>query len=155
MNRPPPALGCTHVIEFAINDKSVTFEQRHTLNVGGEWLCETSNLAICQDFKKKEFLIFHCNSEWEVLGVAAGYDSIQEAKYKIECSYHGITEKWVASDSSLDEAIKYVENQLKDQSCSFCGRTPLQFQAVAGDTVRICNFCVDSFHYNMGYGIKQ
>lgn len=149
MNRPPPALDCAHVVEYAITDKTVMFEQRHTLNVGGEWLGEVPNLAICQDFEKTEFLIFHCNPEWEILGVAAGYRSVQEAKDKIERSYHGITSKWVASEYSRDEAIKYVENQLKAKSCSFCGRTPLQFQAVAGDAVRICNLCVDSFYEAM------
>lgn len=149
MNPPPPALDCAHVIEYAVTDGTVTFEQRHTLNVGGEWLGEVPNLAICQNFNETEFMVFHCNSEWEVLGVAAGYGSTQEAKERTERSYHGITSKWVASGYSREEAVKYVENQFKDQSCSFCGRTPLQFQAVAGDSVRICNHCVDSFYEAM------
>jgi NADH pyrophosphatase NudC (nudix superfamily) len=146
MNRPPPALDCAHVIEYAVTDEAVTFEQRHTLNVGGEWLGEVSNLAICQNFDETEFIVFHCNSEWEVLGVAAGYGSIQEAKERTERSYRGITSKWMASGYSREEAIKHVETQLKDQSCSFCGRTALQFEAVAGDVVRICNHCVDDFY---------
>ncbi|MDH5641903.1 MAG: hypothetical protein OEY28_11470 [Nitrospira sp.] len=149
MNRPPPALDCAHVIEYAVNDEEVTFEQRYTLNVGGEWLSEVSNLAICQNFGETEFMVFYCNSEWETFGVAAGYGTVQEAKERIERSYHGITSKWVASGYSRDEAVKYVERQLKDQSCSFCGRTPLQFQAVAGGVVRICNICVDSFYQTM------
>ena len=149
MNRPPLALDCSHVIEYAVNDEGVTFEQRYTLNVGGEWLGEVSNLAICQNFDETEFMVFHCNAEWEVLGVAAGYGSIQEAKERAERSYHGITSKWIASGYSRDEAVKYVEDQLKDKSCSFCGRTPLQFQAVAGDAVRICNICVDRLYEAM------
>jgi len=72
MNRPPPALDCAHVIEFAATDETVTFEQRKTLNVGGEWLGEVPNLAICQNLNQTEFMVFHCNHAWEVLGVAAG-----------------------------------------------------------------------------------
>src|SRR5256885_9714578 len=119
MKLPAPALDCAHVIEYAFTDETVTFEQRRTLNVGGEWLGAVSNLAICQNFDETEFMIFHCNSEWEVLGVAAGYRTVKEAKERIERSYHGIASKWAASGYSREEATKYVENQLKDRSCSF------------------------------------
>ncbi len=146
MNRPPPTLDCARVIEYAITDESVTFEQRYTLNVGGEWLGEVANLAICQNFDETEFMVFHCNRKWEVLGVAAGYGSVQAAKERTERSYHGITAKWKASGYSREEAIEHGESQFKDQRCSFCGRTPLQVQALVGDAVRICNHCIDSFY---------
>jgi hypothetical protein len=146
MNRPPPALDCAHVIEFAATDETVTFEQRKTLNVGGEWLGEVPHLAICRNLDETEFMVFHCNHAWEVLGVAAGYGSIEEAKEKTERSYHGITAKWVASGYLREDAVKYIEEQFKDQNCSFCGRTPLQYEAIAGDALRICNHCVDSFY---------
>ena len=149
MSRPPPALDCAQVIEYAVTDETVTFEQRNTLNVGGKWLGEVSNLAICQNFDETKIMVFHCNHEWEVLGVAAGYGSIQDAKERTERSYHGITAKWMAGGHSREDAIKYVETQFKNQSCSFCGRTPLQFEAVAGNAVRICNHCVDSFYEGM------
>ena len=149
MDRPPPSIGNTHVIEFAITDDTVKFEQRYVLNVGGDWLGEVSNIAICQDFNKIEFMVFHCNREWDVLGVAAGFESIDAAKEKIELSYHGIATKWEPSGFSREEAATYSKNIFKDQSCSFCGRTPLEFQAVAGDAVRICNYCVDTFYEEM------
>jgi hypothetical protein len=146
MSRPPPALDSAQVIEYAVTDETVTFEQRKTLNVGGQWLGEVSNLAVCRNLDETEFMVFHCNHEWEVLGVAAGYSSMDEAKERTERSYHGITAKWVASGYSRDDAVKYVEAKFKDQSCSFCGRTPLQFKAIVGDAVRICNHCIDSFY---------
>lgn len=149
MSRPPPALDCAYVIEYAVTDESVTFEQRCTLNVGGEWLGEVPNLALCQNLDGTEFMVLHCNPDWAVVGVAAGYGSIQEAKDRTERSYHGITQKWIASRYSREEAAKYVERQLRDRSCSFCGRTPLQFEAVVGEVVRICNHCVDSFYEAM------
>lgn len=71
--RPPPALDCAHVVEFAVLDETVVFEQRKTLNVGGEWLGQVPCLAICQNLDETEFLIFYCDLNWETLGVAAGY----------------------------------------------------------------------------------
>jgi hypothetical protein len=146
MDKPPPTLDCAQVIEFAIVDNTVTFEQRNTLNVDGKWLGEVPGLAICRNLDEAEFMLFHCDHHWQVLGVAAGYGSVEEARAKAERSYHGISAKWVASGYTREEASKYLEAQFEDQSCSFCGRTPLQFEAIAGDSVRICNHCVDSFH---------
>ncbi|QJR13558.1 ClpX C4-type zinc finger protein [Usitatibacter palustris] len=143
---PPPALDCAHVIEYATVDDSVTFEQRHTLNVGGEWLGRVPRLAICQNLDEPTFMVFHCDDEWSVLGVAAGFGSADEAKAKVERSYHGISGRWIASAFSRDDAARLVAENLKAHSCSFCGRTPLQYQSIAGDAVRICNHCVDEFH---------
>jgi hypothetical protein len=146
MNKPPPTLDCAQVLEFAIVDKTVTFEQRHTLNVGGEWLGEVPHLAVCRNLDETEFMVFHCDHDWQVLGVAAGYASVEEAKKSTERAYHGISKKWAATGYTREEAVKYLELHFKDQSCSFCGRMPFQFESLAGDTVRICNHCVDSFY---------
>jgi hypothetical protein len=146
MKKPPPALDCAHVIEFAIVDDTVVFEQRNTLNVGDEWLGCVPRLAVCRNLDETEYMVFHCNENWEVLGVAAGYSSVVQAKKRTERSYHGLAAKWVATGYTSAEVFEYVEVQFVDQKCSFCGRTPLQFRAVVGDTVRICNHCIDSFH---------
>ena len=146
---PPPALDCAHAIEYAIVDDTVSFEQRHTVNVGGEWLGEVPRLAVCRNLDEAKFMVFHCDHEWNVLGVAAGYNSIEEAKAKTERSYRGVSAKWVATGYSRDEAAKYVAEQFKDKECSFCGRTPMQYRAIAGDKVRICNHCVEEFHQAM------
>lgn len=66
MTMPPPALDCAHAIEYAIVDDTVKFQQRHTLNVGGEWLGEVPHLVICRNFDEAEFMVFHCNQEWNV-----------------------------------------------------------------------------------------
>lgn len=146
MTAPPPALDCAHAIEYAIVDDAVTFEQRRTLNVGGEWLGAVPRLAICQNLDESEFMVFHCDGEWNVLGVAAGYKSVAEAKTKTERSYHGISAKWGPTGYSRKEAAKYVADQFEGQDCSFCGRTPLQYQACVGDAARICNHCINEFH---------
>jgi ClpX C4-type zinc finger len=150
MSKPPPALGNYYVIEYAIADDEVTFEQRHVLNVGGEWLGAVSNLVIGQGLDNEEFVVFHCNDKWEVLGVAAGYKSIKAAKEKTERSYHGLSKKWKPSGCSREEALAHIEEAFKDHRCSFCGKSPLEFQAmVEGEGVRICNICVESFYEEM------
>ena len=146
MTAPPPALDCAHAIEFAIVDDTVSFEQRQTLNVGGEWLGAVPRLAICQNFDETQVMVFHCDRDWVVLGVAAGYDSVAEAKAKVERSYHGISAKWRTSGHTLEEARKHVAERFRGQECSFCGRSLMHFQSCVGDDVRICNHCIDEFH---------
>ena len=91
-------------------------------------------------------MVFHCDSDWNVLGVAAGYTTTEEEKVRTECSYHGLAAKWLPTGYTLDDAISHGAKQFNDQECSFCGRTPPRCQSMAGDLVRICNYCVDEFH---------
>jgi hypothetical protein len=134
-------------LEYAVADESVTFEQRYTLSVDGEWVGRVTKLAIGQNLDEEELLVFHCTDEWDVVGVAAGYKTVEEAKERLERSYHGLASKWQVAGYSRGEAEAHVAEQFKGQECSFCGRTPLQFQSsVAGDTVRVCNRCIDEFY---------
>ena len=139
-----------YVLEFAHADRTVRFEQRHTLNVDGKWLGRVPFLVICVPFEKTdetEFAIQHCDRNWYALGIAAGYKSVKEAKERIERSYHGISEKWTKQNIPKRKARVLYQAELKAESCSFCGRTPLEVIAMmVGSTVRICNYCVDSFH---------
>ena len=91
---PPPVIAGLYVVAFAHADSSVRFEQRHTLNVGGKWLGRVPCLALCRSFERAEFMIQYCSKQWNPLGIAADYKSIEEAKERIERSYHGITAKW-------------------------------------------------------------
>ena len=155
MPMPPPALDCAHAIEYAVVDNSVTFEQRFTLNVGGEWLGEVPQLAICRNLDETELMVFHCGSDWKVLGVAAGFDSIDEAKAKTERSFRGLTPKWAPTGYSRDDAASYLAGHFKDMKCSFCGRLPMQFQSIVGTKVRICNHCVKEFYDALHGGSKE
>ena len=152
MTVPPPALDCAHAIEYAIADDGVRFEQRHTLNVDGEWLGAVPRLAICQNFDETQFMVFHCDAEWNVLGVAAGYNSVTEAKSSTERSYHGLSEKWMQTGHTREAAEKYVADRFKGWECSFCGRLPPQYEHLVGDKVRICNHCIDEFHQEIHQG---
>lgn len=53
----------------------------------------------------------------------------------------------VKTEHLEEDARALYQAQLKAERCSFCGRTPLEvISMVAGSKVRICNYCVDSFH---------
>ena len=147
---PPPVIAGMYVLEFAHADRTVRFEQRQTLNVGGKWLGRVPFLVICvalEKTDKTEFAIQHCDRNWYPLGIAGGYKSVKEAKERIERSYHGISKKWTKQSISKRKARALYEAELKAESCSFCGRVPFEvISMVAGSTVSICNYCVESFH---------
>ena len=146
----PPFIAGMYVLEFAHADRTVRFEQRQTLNVDGKWLGRVPFLVICVPFDKTdetEFAIQHCDRNWYPLGIAGGYKSVKEAKERIERSYHGISEKWTKQSISKRKARALYQAELKAESCSFCGRSPLEvISIVAGSTGRVCNYCVESFH---------
>lgn len=146
MQSPPPVLAGLHVVAYAAADDAVVFEQRRTLNVDGEWLGRVPRLAICQNFDSLEYAVQHCTEDWDLLGIGAGYTSVDEAKAAMERSYHGIRTKWVMAETSFDVARDLYEAELRATACSFCGRTRLEVQTMIGDAVRICGQCVDDFY---------
>jgi len=151
-NAPPPVLDMARVIAFAILDESVQWTGRQKLIVGGKELGPVPRLALCQNVSGglKDILVFHCNDEWEVLGVS-GADTLEAARNSAERAYRGVSEKWVSTNVTEEDAKAWILENYRDMSCSFCGRDPGEFQRMveskSGD-VRICNYCIDE-HYTL------
>jgi ClpX C4-type zinc finger len=151
MAAPPSYIYDSHVVEYAEVDDSVVFEQRRWINVNGEWLGKVPCIAICQDFKSLEYVIELCTSGWEPLARVPGYDLIEKAKARLERSYHGVSAKWIRAEMTFEEARALRRLDLREDSCSFCGRTPLEMNrmvATEDHFVRICDRCIDR-HYEM------
>jgi hypothetical protein len=146
---PPSVLAGSYVVAYARIDDSVHFVQRQTLSVDGQWLERVPCLAICEDFESADILVQHCDESWEPQGVSAGYRSVTEAKERTELSYHGISSKWVCASIPKVDAHAQYHAALKNDSCSFCGRTPLQVTTMFGAEARICNHCVESFYIGL------
>lgn len=149
MEVPPPYLYGLHIAEYAEADDSVDFEQRHWINVNGEWLGKVPCLAICRHFKSLEYAILFGTADWEYLAAAPGFDSIEKAKARIERSYHGISAKWVRSETTFEEAHALYKFDLQDDSCSFCNRPPLEMNrmvATEDNFARICDRCIDRYY---------
>lgn len=147
---PPPVLDMARVIAYAIVDDSVQWTGRQTLFVNGKELGTVPRLALCQNVsgELRDILVFHCNDEWDVLGVSGG-KTIEEAKASAERAYRGITAKWIPTHVTEQEAISWMKENCKDMSCSFCDRAPGDYEELVeskGGTVRVCNYCIDE-HY--------
>jgi hypothetical protein len=143
---PPPVLDCARVLAYAVVDTSVRYVERKTLFVDGQLLGQVPRLAICQNIGENELMVFHCDNDWNVLGVAAGHDSIAKAKNQVERSYHGIDAKWIDNAVTVAEAEAYLREQFGDDGCSFCGRMFYQVtQFFSGSNGRICDICVRKF----------
>jgi hypothetical protein len=146
MEKPPLVLAGLYVVAYAEADDDVVFEQRHILNVNGQWLGRTPCLAICREFDTREYAVQYCNIHWEPLGIAAGHASVDVAKVAAERSYHGINGKWIETAMSLEQARALHEAELRALACSFCGKKPTEVATMVGDSVRICGQCVDDFY---------
>ena len=140
-DQPPPLLDSAKVLKYAIVDSSVEFTGRLCLYVDGKLLGKVPKLAICQNYKAKDYLLLFCNKKWKVLGVA-GYKSIKETKEKAERAYKGITKKWVTL--TKPNVFKNWPGDL-GPICSFCRRT--MFEGIqrmfGGKDAFICNECVN------------
>jgi hypothetical protein len=93
-NHPPSTLDSAIVLSFAVVDNDVAYENRKTLYVNGELLGAVPKLAICQNPDESEVMVFHCDRDWNVLGVS-GHASVLKALQKVELSYKGLLQKWV------------------------------------------------------------
>jgi hypothetical protein len=71
---PPPVLHCARLLYYAVLDSSVEFTGRSLLFVDGKELGPVPCLAICEG--EAETLLFHCSSDWSVLGLAVSPSSI-------------------------------------------------------------------------------
>ena len=143
---PPPVLDCARVLAYAVVDASVRYVERKTLFVDGQLLGEVPRLAICQNIDQAELMVFHCDADWNVLGVAAGVYTLANAKAGVERSYQGIASKWIDTNISVAEAEAYLREQFGDDGCSFCGRMFYQVtQFFSGANGRICDDCVRKF----------
>ena len=143
-NQPPPMLDSAKVLKYALVASSVQFTGRLCLYVNGKLLGKVPNLAICQNYKAKDYLLFFCNAKWKVLGVA-GYKTIKETKEKAERAYKGITKKWITI--ARPNVFKDWPGDL-GPVCSFCGKTIFEgLQQIYGrDNAFICNECIKRYH---------
>jgi len=144
--QPPLVLDCARVLAYAFVDDSVVYSERGTFFVGGKVLGPVPRLAICQNIGETELMVFHCDNEWNVLGVAGGHIGVEEAKESVERSYHGLKDKWVDTGVTEEQAAAHLEREFGDVKCSFCGRWPLHVERMIGTDVRICNLCVEKFY---------
>jgi len=149
ISKPPPVLDCARVLEYAILNDSLSFSGKTLLFVDGKELGRVPCLAICQNLNETEVLLFHCGSDWTVLGVG-GYDSVSAAKNRAERIYPGVSSCWVQAHVSENEASKYLDEMWGDQRCSFCGKRPDEVGQIFGrGSAYVCSNCISEFHEDL------
>ena len=149
---PPPVLDMARVIAYAIVDEAVEWTGRQALFVGGKELGRVPRLALCQNVSGtlKDVLVFHCDDQWEVLGCTGG-DTIEAAMASAERAYRGITNKWIFTNVTEEQAVAWMKEHLKDMACSFCDRVPGDWERLIENqtcTARVCNYCINK-HYEL------
>jgi len=84
--RPPlPTLAGALVLEYAILDGRVTYSGHSNLFVDGNEIGPAARVAIGQELNEAHVLLFHCDSDWVVLGVAE-YPSLRRQRYELKGS---------------------------------------------------------------------
>jgi len=122
----------------------------HTLLfVDGKEMGQVPRLALCEDKKTQEVLLFHCDNEWNVLG-SSSHPSTNEAKAHAERIYAGLSSLWADANVSEEEAEAYLDEILS--RCSFCQRRFDHAEEMIADEsekAHICNHCIEEFHKDL------
>jgi hypothetical protein len=150
---PPlvPVIDCARLLHYAIVDGTVQFPGRTLLFVDGKELGQVPCLAICENKKLSEVLLFHCDSEWNRLGCSA-HPSVAEAKARAERIYVGISARWVDAGISERTPDAFLDEQFGNERCSFCGKRPDEINQMIlrrdqrNHEVRICDLCINEFY---------
>jgi hypothetical protein len=145
IDKPPPAMDEGRLLMYALVDESVTYVNKSMLYVNGELLGRVPRLAIYESLDADEWSLFFCDEDWCPLGVSV-LASLEEARERAESEYHGITDKWIDAGVPAADAARYLSEQDREESCSFCGRPPVEVrQMFSSSTARICEQCVREF----------
>lgn len=144
-DKPPPALDAGRLLAYARMDEPVPDVNKTIVYVIGELLGRVTRLAIYESLNAGECALLLCNEGWSPLGVAV-VSSFEEARKRAESDYRGVTDKWIDANVSAEEAARYLREQGQKESCSFCGRPPVEVrQMISSSKARICEQCIKEF----------
>jgi len=149
---PPPVISCNDrvLLYYAMLDEAVGYTAGHGLFfVDGKEIGRVPCLAICQDKDSPHITLYYCASDWSLLGLAAGYESVDAAKHRAERIYPGSSTRWVKAHFTEEDANRYLDEAWSGEQCSFCGKKPYETLAPffgGNENARICSNCVVQFH---------
>jgi hypothetical protein len=115
---PPPVRASARVVAYAYVD-DVPYKKWGSLYAGDTLVEAVPHLAIALNLGKDvDALLFHCDSEWEVLGTSGG-PTIDEAKLRAERNYPGVAKRWIDLNTTIDEALRYYDETSGALTCCF------------------------------------
>lgn len=143
MTPPPPVLASSRVLAYAIVDEGVSFTGRHPLVVAGRELGPVPRLAIGRRLAGGEFVLLHCDAEWDVLATVA-YPSAEDATRHAEEAYSGLAGNWRTVSFTDAEVEAFLDEDDRGLICSFCGRHPHEVDRIVTGHggAAICEICI-------------
>jgi len=120
---PPPVLDCARLLHYAILDSGIEFSGQSLLFVDGKELGAVPCLAICEDKKTGGVLLFHCASDWSVLGCSA-HESAFDVQARAERVYKGVSTRGVDANISREAADAYLNELFANERCRVCASRP-------------------------------
>jgi len=144
---PPPVLHSARVLCYAFVD-DIEYRKWGSLFVDGELVEKVPRLAICANLGKDIGpMLFHCDAEWNPLGTS-GAATVDDVKARAERNYPGVSTRWVDVNTTVEEALRYYDEETGGQRCSFCGKRPFEIEGwVEGKNAIICRGCIESYHH--------
>jgi hypothetical protein len=146
-NPPPPAINSARVVAYAFVD-DIPYRQHGRLFVGDKILGAVPQLAIVVNLGKDIGpMLFHCDENWNCLGTS-GAENVPAVKKLAERNYPGVASRWVDVDASVEDALRYYDEQTGSLTCDFCGKRPFEFEGgfAGGREAIICRTCVNAYH---------
>jgi hypothetical protein len=104
---PPAQIDGCNVLAFTSELGDLPFTDVLRLNVGGEWLGRVPRLAICEWDHRPILMLFHCDDQWNSLGVQ-GWErpdpmrprTVAEVMQRAERYYPGIAGRWILTEKA-------------------------------------------------------
>jgi ClpX C4-type zinc finger len=143
---PPPVIDSARVLAYALVD-DIPYCKWGALYSGDKLIEHVPCLAICVNLGNDIGpLLFHCDDQWQVLGTS-GAATVEAVKERAERNYPGVSSRWVEVNTSIEDALRYYDEETGGLKCSFCGRRPFDLKGwVEGSGAAICRECVDTYH---------
>ena len=159
---PPPVINSARVLSYALVD-DILYREHGRLYVGDELLEAVPRLAIVVNLGKDIGpILFHCDEQWNGLGTS-GARSVADVKNLAEKNYPGVSSRWVGINTSVEDALRYYDEQTGLALCNFCGKRSFETErwvegcgglgsgrsslATSGDGVRALNIRVGLLHF--------
>ena len=157
MSKPPLMLSLpTYVVEYALVPDSITHVPCKKIWAGNHWLGAVPRLAISKNFLTDEYHLSHCDDEWQDLCFIESESTIEEIKIVAEKHYPGISEFWIETGYEEPEAVKARSEALRENACSFCGKSALDTETeitsmiLGRNDARICDICIRELREELG-----
>ena len=134
------------MLSYAFVD-DIPYQRWSSLYVDGKLLEQVPCLATCTNLGKDIGpLLYHCDGQWNVLGTT-GAETVEAVKERAERNYPGVASRWVDVYTSVEDPLRYYDEQTGGLKCSFCGKRPFDLEGwIEGDGAMICRGCVESYY---------